>query len=175
MFVRNDLCWLSLMPTVALSPWHRLSQALSELLPPTGAAPPAVQSFTSRGWELPLQPIEPTWILEGEPVARCITLAASPDGLLSTGLWDCTAGTFEWFYWLDETIYVLEGGVVITEASGRVHDLEAGDIALLPAGSRVRWRVDEYVRKFFVVRARPPKPLSMLRESLRRRVLGPAK
>jgi len=56
-------------------------------------------------------PIEPSWVMEGAPVARAITLSESPDSLLTTGLWDCTAGMFTWIFSSDEIVQILEGEV----------------------------------------------------------------
>jgi uncharacterized cupin superfamily protein len=102
------------------------------------------------------QPIEPAWIVEGKPIARGVTLTTSPDGRLSTGLWECTAGRFHWHYWVDEIVYILDGAVTLSDRhSGEVLSLHPGDAALLPFGSTALWHVESFVRKFFVVRASP--------------------
>jgi uncharacterized cupin superfamily protein len=70
-------------------------------------------------------PINRDWILEGDPRARAVLLSSSADGTASTFIWDCTAGRFNWYYGVDETIYVLEGGMTIKDAGG-THHLNAG-------------------------------------------------
>ena len=49
-------------------------------------------------------PIHPSWILEGNPVARNRLISSSADGTASALIWDCTAGRFNWFYDVDETV-----------------------------------------------------------------------
>ena len=92
-------------------------------------------------------PIPRAWILEGNPAARKKHLAGSSDRLASALMWDCTAGRFNWFYDEDEVIHVLDGSVLIEDASGARHRLEAGDTFLFPAGSRYLWTVSNYIRK----------------------------
>ena len=105
-------------------------------------------------------PIRPEWILEGAPVARNAVLSRSADGGACTLIWDCTAGLFNWFYEIDETVYVLEGAVVVRDETGAEHRLGTGDTAFFPAGSRAVWRVDSYVRK--VAFCRNPIPLPIM-------------
>ena len=58
-------------------------------------------------------PVNPAWVLEGNPVARIEHLSSSADGSASTYFWDCTAGRFNWFYNFDETLHILEGSVTL--------------------------------------------------------------
>lgn len=97
--------------------------------------------------DLAASPIPRAWILEGNPVARKKQLARSSDRLAGAFMWDCTAGRFNWFYDEDEVIHVLEGSVVIEDASGARQRLQAGDTFLCPAGSRYLWTVSSYIRK----------------------------
>jgi uncharacterized protein len=98
-----------------------------------------VASFDVRRGELLSHPIEPSWITEGAPVARLLTLTESPDKRLSSGLWDCTAGKFKWIYALDEIIDILEGEVIVRdERTNRIHTLGPGDGA---GGAAVREKV----------------------------------
>ncbi|MGH8299008.1 MAG: cupin domain-containing protein [Steroidobacteraceae bacterium] len=98
-------------------------------------------------------PIPPASILEGDPVARDKRLAGSTDQLASTYMWDCTAGSFNWFYDADEVIHVLEGAAIVEDSAGVRQRLEAGDTFLFPAGSRYRWTVPSYVRKIAFLHA----------------------
>lgn len=54
-------------------------------------------------------PIEPSWIIEGSPVAQSSVLSKSTDGLAWTMVWECSEGKFDWYYDLDETILILGG------------------------------------------------------------------
>ena len=100
-------------------------------------------------------PIRPEWILEGNPVTRNKLLSSSADGTASTLIWDCTAGRFNWYYDVDETIYVIEGGVVVKDFGGLPRRLQAGDTIFFPAGARAEWHVEHYIRKIAFCRALP--------------------
>lgn len=104
---------------------------------------------------LPSQPIEPSWIRSGSPVARAITLTESPDGLLTSGIWDCTAGTFTWIFGSDEIVHILEGEVRVRDArdGSPTHVLVPGSVAYFPAGLETIWDVPAYVKKSFILRA----------------------
>jgi uncharacterized cupin superfamily protein len=104
-------------------------------------------------------PIHPNWVLEGSPVARNNVLSRSSDGTATTFLWDCTAGRFNWFYDIDETVYVIEGGVVVKDAAGVTRRLKAGDTFYFPAGAHAEWHVENYVRKIAFCRAPLPRVL----------------
>jgi uncharacterized protein len=106
---------------------------------------------TSRTDLLPL-PIDPSWIKDGAPVARSVTLSKSPDSLLTAGLWDCTAGTFTWIFRRDEIVHVLEGEVRV-HVGNTTHVLVPGSVAYFPRGLETIWEVRAYVKKAFVLRA----------------------
>lgn len=106
-------------------------------------------------------PVNPAWVIEGAPVARNFVLSRSLDGSASTLLWDCTTGVFNWHYDIDETVYVLEGSVVVRDDNGVEHRLGPGDHALFRAGSHAVWRVDDYVRKVAFCRNPVPQPVML--------------
>jgi uncharacterized protein len=119
-------------------------------------------------------PIRAGWVLEGNPIARNKLVSVSADGAARSYIWDCTAGRFNWFYEADETIYVIEGGVVVKDASGAVRRLRAGDTYLFPAGARTEWHVETYIRKFAIIRAPLPRPLVFAKRAYQvfRRLMG---
>ena len=98
--------------------------------------------------ELKSCPIHPSWILEGLPEARIAVLSdGSSDGTAFTVMWDCTAGRFNWFYAIDETVYILEGAVTLTLESGATRRLVAGSSYFFARGTQAQWQVDSYIRK----------------------------
>jgi uncharacterized protein len=101
-------------------------------------------------------PINPAWILEGNPVARNNLIAESADKMASTLMWDCTAGRFNWYYGCDETICVVEGSVTVRDHFGVTRTLVAGDSAFFPTGSSAEWTVENYVRKIAIMRQPMP-------------------
>lgn len=104
-------------------------------------------------------PIEPSWVLEGDPVARTSGWAESADGTTSHWTWDCTAGRFRWHFALDETIVVICGSVRI-DVAGHVHELAVGDAAYFPAGTWSVWTVEDHVRKHAVLRVPVPRAMA---------------
>ncbi len=99
-------------------------------------------------------PIDPSWIKEGNPVARSVTVGRSSDSVLSTGLWDCTAGTFTWIFRRDEIAHIVEGEVRVHDGE-TTHVLVAGSVAYFPCGLTTVWEVPKYVKKAFVLRGVP--------------------
>ena len=112
-------------------------------------------------------PIRANWVLEGNPIARNQLLSVSADGNARSYIWDCTAGRFNWFYEADETVYVIEGGVVLKDRAGAARRLCAGDTIFFPAGAQAEWHVENYIRKFALIRTPLPKPLVLARQGYR--------
>jgi uncharacterized cupin superfamily protein len=108
--------------------------------------------FASAADDLSPAPIDPSWIQEGNPMARIKLMSGSSDGLANTYIWDCTAGRFNWKYGFDETACILEGSIIVTDQKGVSHMLKTGDTMFFPAGSNADWIVTEYVRKVAILR-----------------------
>lgn len=98
-------------------------------------------------------PIHAPDVIAGEPVARATCLTSSPDGRVSTHIWDCTAGTFHWTFGVDEVVHILDGEVRVTDDDGRTVTLRTGDVGHFAYGSHTVWDVPDYVRKLAVHRA----------------------
>jgi uncharacterized protein len=128
----------------------------------------SVITFGTSAPNLVLNPIRPTWILEGSPVARLQLLSSSDDGMASTYFWDCTAGRFNWFYGFDETFHILEGEVILKDSSGTSRRVTAGDTVFFPNGSSAEWTVERYVRKLAFCRTPLPGYLKAARDTARR-------
>ena len=124
---------------------------------PLGPGPAALQPE-----HLAPAPIRPEWILAGQPQARATELARSPDGTSTAAHWDCTAGTFRWFFWVEETVHILEGEVLVQGADGVRHRLRTGDVAVMPANTWMVWQVEHYVRKLAICRYPVPRPFGRL-------------
>jgi uncharacterized cupin superfamily protein len=135
----------------------------------------SVIEFGSGNVSLSPSPINPEWILEGNPIARNTVLSSSADGVASTLIWDCTAGRFNWSYDIDETVYVIEGSVIIKDGAGVARRLSAGDTVFFPAGSSAEWTVQTYVRKVAFMRDPGPRSLRIVRRvygALKRRIFN---
>ncbi len=101
--------------------------------------------------ELKADPINPAWVTDGAPVARAAVLTESADGRMRSGIWECTAGRFDWHFAFDETVQILEGEVHV-ESNGRLIVLTPGSQAYFPFGLSTRWYVPKYVKKAFTHR-----------------------
>ena len=127
-------------------------------------------SMIHRAAHLQDDPINPEDILSGEPRARALTWAVSADQSAAHWLWECSAGSFRWWFGLDETVTIVEGSVRIEVDGEESIDLGPGDAAYFPAGRWSTWTVDEYVRKHAVLRVPVPGPMAYVA-----RVLGQRK
>ncbi|MFC3206186.1 cupin domain-containing protein [Aquamicrobium soli] len=113
-------------------------------------------------------PINPDWILEGTPVARVGDIVKSTDRTTNSAVWDCTAGTFNWHFGIDETVHILDGEVEVSAAGFGKRVLRAGDVALFRAGTTARWHVPVYVRKIAFCRHPLPWPMGVAARALSR-------
>ncbi|WP_068408143.1 cupin domain-containing protein [Labrenzia sp. OB1] len=96
---------------------------------------------------LKLSPIEQSWILEGNPQARCANLSSFGDDWTFVDHWSCTSGKFRWQYFYDETILIIEGEAFITDDNGVTYHVVPGTTLSFPDGSAAIWEVPSYVRK----------------------------
>ena len=102
-------------------------------------------SFETSQTHLVPVPIDPSWIEQGAPIARAVTLSKSPDSPHRRA-WDCTAGTFTWILGHDEILHVVEGEVRVRDGS-TTHVLVPGSVAYFPRGLETEWEVRNYVKK----------------------------
>lgn len=92
-------------------------------------------------------PINKDWIVSGQPVARAGLHSESAAQNTSTNIWECTAGSFWWTFYDEETVVILEGCVHVTTEDGSRRSLKAGDIAFFARNSKALWEIDDYVKK----------------------------
>jgi uncharacterized cupin superfamily protein len=102
------------------------------------------------------RPIEPSWIIEGNPVAQCSVLSSSADGLASTMVWHCSEGKFNWYYDFDETILILEGSIVVENDTMPPTRYGPGDVIFFRDGAHAKWHVEGHVRKLAFCRKTQP-------------------
>ena len=118
--------------------------------------PKAITFAVPADLKLKPAPIPADWVIEGNPQARSRRLSTSPDTTSSTMVWTCTPGKFHWHYNVDETLYILEGEVFVTNEKDEVRRLGPGDVAFFPAGSDSVWRVTKDIRKIAFCRQSMP-------------------
>ena len=102
------------------------------------------------------RPIDPSWIIEGNPEAQCCVLSKSADGMASTMVWQCSEGKFDWYYDFDETILILEGSIVLENDTMNPTRYSAGDVIFFKDGAHARWHVEGHVRKLAFCRTTQP-------------------
>jgi uncharacterized protein len=102
------------------------------------------------------RPIEPSWIIEGNPLAQWCVLSQSADGLASTMVWECSEGRFNWYYDFDETVLILEGSIVLESDTMPPTRYAAGDVIFFKDGAHARWHVEGRVRKLAFCRKTQP-------------------
>jgi uncharacterized cupin superfamily protein len=134
----------------------------------------SVLKFGTGNVNLNPAPINPAWILEGTPVARNQVLSSSTDGNATTFIWDCTAGRFNWHYSVDETVYVIEGSVIVKDQSGVSRRVSAGETIFFPAGTVVEWKVEKYIRKVAFCLVPMPRTIRLAKRGYRflKRLVG---
>jgi uncharacterized cupin superfamily protein len=111
--------------------------------------------------DLKPSPIEPSWIIEGNPEARACTLSTSTDRAARSLIWSCTEGKFNWYYDVDETIVILEGSIVIESDGMPPKRYGVGDVIFFRNGSHAKWHVEGYVKKVAFFRTTNPWGLSL--------------
>ena len=126
------------------------------------AVPEPVIFVSPADIELPADPIRPNWVIEGSPQVRSKRVAESADGTSSVMVWACSAGRFNWYYAVEETLHIISGEVFVTDENGEVRRLGPGDMAFFPAGSRSTWHVPQAVRKLAVCRHSMPPLLGLV-------------
>src|SRR5450432_726044 len=119
------------------------------------------------------RPIEPSWIIEGNPVAQSSVLSSSAEGLATTIVWQCSEGKFNWYYDFDETIMILEGSILLENDTMRPTRYGPGDVIFFKDGAHARWHVEGHVKKLAFCRKTYPvllgfalRVLSKLKRSL---------
>src|SRR6476661_7626473 len=122
---------------------------------------PALIEIGSCNVDLELRPIEPAWIIEGNPVSRSHILSTSSDGTSSTIIWQCTESRFNWYYDFDETIMILEGSIVLESDGMPPKRYGVGDVIFFRNGAHAKWHVESYVKKVAFLRQSIPFPVGI--------------
>jgi uncharacterized cupin superfamily protein len=106
--------------------------------------------------ELTPSPIEPSWIIEGDPQATSCLVSGSTDGFGCTIVWHCTEGKFNWYYDFDETILILEGAIVLESVGMAPTRYGPGDVIFFKNGAHAKWHVEGHVKKLaFCLKTQP--------------------
>lgn len=112
--------------------------------------------------DLEPSPIEPSWIIEGNPVARSRVLSTSEDRTAQTIVWHCTEGRFNWYYDIDETIMIMEGSIVLESDGMPPKRYGPGDVIFFRNGAHAKWHVEGHVKKIAFCRKTNPVMIGFL-------------
>lgn len=103
---------------------------------------------------------DPNWVKSGKPVFRNGETVHSPDGRTISGVWSADGpSTFEWTFYSDETVHLLEGSIDVNYLGHRFTMLP-GSTSTFHAGTKAIWHVPQYAKKAYT--AYRPVPLVML-------------
>jgi hypothetical protein len=141
----------ALVPMMGIS---ASESAQSEAAGPTegnGVAMVKLDSVACPSW--PLQSLGAA-IVQGHPEAGGKTVFESKDHQITSGVWTCSPGSFDLTFTWDEMALLLEGELIIEEASGKKFRLLPGDFFSVPRGVKTRWVVVKAMKKLFFSRER---------------------
>ncbi|MHA1651058.1 MAG: cupin domain-containing protein [Candidatus Helarchaeota archaeon] len=62
--------------------------------------------------------------------------------------WEKEVSTFDWYYDMEETCYIIEGEVNVKTDQGEV-TIKAGDLVTFPKGLSCVWEVKKPIRKVY--------------------------
>ncbi|MBR0902168.1 cupin domain-containing protein [Bradyrhizobium liaoningense] len=122
----------------------------------------AMIEIGSSNVDLELRPIEPSWVIEGNPVSRSRVLSTSADGTAQTIIWQCTEGRFNWYYDIDETIMIMEGSIVLESDGMPPKRYGPGDVIFFRDGAHAKWHVEGHVKKIAFCRKTNPVMIGFL-------------
>lgn len=117
---------------------------------------PALIETSHCNVDLKPSPIEPSWIIEGNPEACSCPLSTSADNAARTVIWSCSEGKFNWYYDVDETIVILEGSIVLESDGMPPKRYGVGDVIFFRNGAHAKWHVEGYVKKVAFFRQTNP-------------------
>lgn len=120
-----------------------------------------IEAVNCKADDLKPSPIEPSWVIEGNPEARSRLLSKSRCGTAWTVIWSCTEGKFNWHYDFDETVVILEGSIVVESDVLPPSRYGAGDVILFRDGTHAKWHVEDYVKKVAFCRLNNPFPFGL--------------
>ncbi|WP_372702964.1 cupin domain-containing protein [Bradyrhizobium sp. Bra64] len=106
-------------------------------------------------------PIEPSWIIEGNPEACSHLVSTSACKTAWTMIWSCTQGKFNWHYDFDETVVILEGSILLEVDGAPPTRYGVGDVIVFRTGARAKWHVEDSVKKVAFCRLNNPSPLGL--------------
>ena len=98
------------------------------------------------------KPGKPSRPISGHTTYKTLESFSAMGGLLSSGVWEATAGAFRSHCaGYVEFCHIVEGSCRVVDPDGTIHSFGAGDSFVLPEGFAGHWEVDERVKKVFFI------------------------
>jgi uncharacterized cupin superfamily protein len=143
---------------------------------PETAVPESIVMLSPATVQLEPEPFPPGWVVSGAPEARCKKVVRSHDRTSHIVVWDCTPGSFKWYYGMDEAIVIISGEAFMINEKGEERRFGPGDLGFFPAGTSCTWRITEHLRKVGVLRESMWRPLGLVVKAWHKllRILGVA-
>jgi uncharacterized cupin superfamily protein len=91
-------------------------------------------------------------MIEGQSHTSGVLLHKGEGGESECGIWVCTPGTWRCHVTSDEFCHFLEGSCTYTHESGEVIEIEPDTAAFFAAGWKGTCRVEETIRKVYMIR-----------------------
>ncbi len=82
---------------------------------------------------------------------RRIQAFTSDDGVVRTGTWECTPGTWRRSVFDPEFSHFISGSATFVADSGQMVEISGGDAIYFPANSPGTWIVHETLRKTYLI------------------------
>lgn len=64
-------------------------------------------------------------------------------------IWEKEKSSFPWSYDSDETCYIIEGSVTVTDNEGHDHKINTGDLVTFSKGLSCQWTIHEDIKKHY--------------------------
>lgn len=102
--------------------------------------------------------IDPSEVLEGEPVWEIAKVWSNHDGRIVAASFKSTPGKFRMASQIDEIVTLLEGHITVTAPDGTAIECRAGDFIQLKRGETYTWDVHENMTDYVVMIGDEPLP-----------------
>ena len=64
-------------------------------------------------------------------------------------IWEKEQSEFPWVYSDQETCFIIEGDVIVTNEDGEEFHFKDGDYVVFPKGMKCKWKIGKDVRKYY--------------------------
>jgi hypothetical protein len=91
-------------------------------------------------------------VVDGHPTMKTWIMRTSNDGVMISGIWTATPGTYHATYSEYEFVHLIEGSITITPDGGIPTYMGPGDAFVVEAGFSGTWKITDSVVKHFDIK-----------------------